>query len=128
MANNYNFLVPAMLMFLLVSGVGCIFVVIAWARIFTEPSGSSSRSPNALYSFTGSVAVEALGSGLVTTLPADSRTMAWSFVLIAGFALVIACLFCLRKERGPEKPIVKVGAIVIFIIYALGLMSMIVTR
>lgn len=127
---NYNFFVPAMFIFVFASGLGCLFVVIAWAKILMEPPGSTGpRSLNALYLFTASVAVEALGSGVVTVIPQGVRSAAWLLVLIAGFALIIGSLFALRQTatRAPEKRAVKAGAVVLFVIYGLGFLAMIAT-
>lgn len=127
---NYNFFVPAMFIFVFASCLGCLFVVVAWAKILMEPPGSTGpRGLNALYLFTASVAVEALGSGVVTAIPQGLRSVAWLLVLIAGFALVVGSLLTLRQTatRAPEKRAVKAGGIVLLVIYGLGFIAMIAT-
>jgi hypothetical protein len=128
MARNFDFFVPAMLMFLFASGLGCLFLVIAWAKILMlEEQGIRSRNTTALYAFTASVAVEALGTGLVTAIPDELKYSVWLFVLLVGFALVIASLLLLRRHSGPESRTVRAGSIILFVIYALGFLSMIAT-
>lgn len=117
-----------MLMFFLASGLGCLFLVIAWAKVFIQQEqGIPSKNTRALYAFTASVAVEALGTGLVTVIPDPLKYSVWLLVLVVGFACVIASLLLLRRHSGPESGTVKLGSIILFAIYALGFLSMIAT-
>lgn len=117
-----------MLMFLFASGLGCLFVVIAWAKVFMqEQQGIRSKNTTALYAFTTSVAVEALGTGLVTAIPDQLKYSVWLIVLVAAFALVIASFLLLRRHSGPESRTVRVGSIILFFIYMFGFLSMIAT-
>jgi ABC-type multidrug transport system fused ATPase/permease subunit len=129
MATNFNIFVPAMLMFLFASGLGCLFLVIAWAKVFMqEEQNVRSTNITALYAFTASVAVEALGTGLVTAIPDQLKYSVWLFVFLIAFACVLASLLLLRRHRsGPERGAVKAGSIILFVIYALGFLSMIAT-
>lgn len=127
---NYDFFVPAMFIFVFASCLGCLFVVVAWAKVLMElPGNTGAQGLNALYLLTASVAVEALGSGVVTAIPQGIRSAAWLVVLVVGFALVIGSLFALRQTatRAPEKRSVKTGAVVLFVIYSLGFLAMIAT-
>jgi hypothetical protein len=126
---NFNFFVPAMLIFIFASVLGCLFLVIAWAKVIMEPFAvRGSQRVAALHLFTTSVGLEALGSGIITTIPDGPRTTAWLIVFIVSFALVIGSAILVRNDSGPEKQMVKIGSIVLFFVYVIGFSMMIVTR
>lgn len=117
-----------MLMILFTSGVGGVFLVIAWAKLMAEPPARvSPKHSLALYSFTASVCVVTLGALVGLAFIGEPRMTTWVISLLIGFACVAASVVNGRQASGPGTGALKIGGLIVFLADLVGFIGMIMS-
>jgi hypothetical protein len=120
------FYVPAVFTTLLTVGVGCFFLVTAWAQVLLEPPAEAPRAIEMpLLAFTVAVLLDVITLPVLLGVSDAERSTVWLLLVAGSFALAIASRWLVRQSSAPGRRMVKIGSILLMIIDFIGLLGVI---
>jgi hypothetical protein len=120
------FYVPALFTTLLTVGVGCFFLVTAWAQVLLEPPPEAPRVIElALLAFTAAALLDVITLPVLLEVSDAERATIWLLLVAASFGLAISSRWLVRRSSAPGRRMVKIGSILLMIINFMGLLGVI---
>ncbi|MGB0122291.1 MAG: hypothetical protein WA419_20615 [Silvibacterium sp.] len=120
------FYVPALFTTLLTIGIGGILAAIAWLQVLLEPPAEAPRRiETGLLALTGAVVVDVIAMPAQWGFSDAEKSTVWFLLLMASFAFAIASRYFVRRNSGPGRRLVKIGANILIVCDFLGLLGII---
>jgi hypothetical protein len=115
-----NFFVVSLLTSIVACICGLVFAAIAWVQMGSKPD---ERTPAAMRSFAGAIVFDAASLATLWYKPSNIWDRIATSCLIASCILALIALKLLSSYSGPGRGALKVGSIVVIVVYILGFIS-----
>ena len=110
--------------------MGTAILAIAWAKVLKAHSSDVGSSKSAaLYVFSISVCIEAIGSAIIPWVPRDRIQSIWTAVFAVAFLVLITSMVLASRRSGPEERTMMIGSTVMCAFYGMafaGLLALVV--